>query len=146
MKSSNVVRAIAICFCLALISQLAYAQAGPPMGRATVRIGGYALTHNGQIVQNFVYTGACPVQLQFAWGVLATAPTEIKYHFERSDGAQAPPGHKDLPKANTSEDVITTWDLGANKPEFKDFKGWEDLVIDTPNKVSQKINFTLHCR
>jgi len=113
---------------------------------ATVRIGGWALTNNGQIVKDFVYTGACPVQLQFAWGVLATAPMEIKYHFERSDGAQAPPGQKDLPRANTSEDVITTWDLGANTPRFADFKGWEDLVIDSPNKAAQKINFTLHCR
>jgi len=143
MKTNNVVRTIALCFCLALISQFALAQNA---AKATVRIGGWALTNNGQIVKNFVYTGACPVQLQFAWGVLATAPTEIRYHFERSDGAQAPPGHKDLPRANTSEDVITTWDLGANKPEFRDFKGWEDLVIDSPNKVSQKIDFTLHCK
>jgi hypothetical protein len=104
------------------------------------------LTHNGQIVQNFVYMGACPVQLQFAWGVLPTEPIEIKYHFERSDGAHAPAGQKLLPRANTSVDVITTWELGARTPEFRDFKGWEDLVIDTPNHVSQKINFTLHCR
>jgi len=138
MKLNKIARIAGICFCLAIISQIAHSQ-------ATVRIGGWALTHNGQIVQNFVYTGACPVQLQFAWGVLATAPTEIKYHFERSDGAQAPPGQKNLPKANTSEDVITTWDLGANIPRFADFTGWEELVIDTPNKVSQKINFTLHC-
>ena len=147
MKTSNVVRAIAFCFCLALISQLAHAQTTAPMGKATVRIGGWALTVDNKIVKNFDYIGACPVKLQFAWGVLATAPVEIKYHFDRSDGAKAPAGHKDLPKANTSEDVITTWDLGANNdPTFKDFKGWEELVIDSPNKVEQKINFTMHCR
>jgi hypothetical protein len=51
-----------------------------------------------------------------------------------------------LPRANTSEDVITTWDLGANIPRFADFKGWEELVIDSPNSAAQKINFTLHCK
>jgi hypothetical protein len=147
MKISNAVRAIALCFCLALINQLAHAQAIAPMRRATVRIGGWALTDNNKIVKNFDYKGSCPVKLKFAWGVLATEPTEIKYHFERSDGATAPAGKKNLPKANTSEDVIETWDLGANTAAtFKAFKGWEELVIDSPNKVSQKINFTMHCK
>jgi hypothetical protein len=86
------------------------------MRKATVRIGGWALTVNNKIVKDFDYKGACPVTLQFAWGVLATAPVEIKYHFERSDGAHAPAGHKDMPKANTSVDVNETWDLGANTP------------------------------
>jgi hypothetical protein len=137
MNTNRIVRAAVLCLCLAIVSQIAHSQ--------TVRIGGWALTNNGQIVKNFVYTGSCPVKLQFAWGVLSTAPTEIKYHFERSDGAQAPPGQMGLPRANTSEDVITTWDLGANIPRFADFTGWEELVIDSPNRVSQKINFTLHC-
>jgi hypothetical protein len=122
---------------LAIISQIAHSQ--------NVRIGGWALTNNGQIVKNFEYTGTCPVKLQFAWGVIPNERTEISYHFERSDGAQAPHGRKFLSKANASEDVITTWDLGANIPRFADFTGWENLVIDSPNKVSQKINFTLHC-
>ena len=138
MKANKFACAAGICLCLAIVSQIAHSQ--------TVRIGGWALTNNGQIVKNFVYTGACPVQLQFAWGVLSTAPTEIKYHFERSDGAHAPSGQKNLPRANTSEDVITTWDLGANIPRFADFKGWEELAIDSPNSAAQKINFTLHCR
>ena len=93
MKAVRIVCIAGICFCMAIVSQIAHSQA--------VRIGGWALTNNGQIVKNFVYTGSCPVQLQFAWGVLSTAPTEIKYHFERSDGAQAPPGQMGLPRANT---------------------------------------------
>jgi len=144
MKANKIACAAGICLCLAIVSQIAHSQATERANPA-VRIGGWALTNHGQIVKNFVYTGACPVKLQFAWGVIPTESTEIKYHFERSDGAHAPAGQKFLPKANTSEDVIETWDLGANIPSFADFKGWEDLVIDTPNRVSQKIKFTLHC-
>ncbi len=145
MKNSNILRSIALCFCIMLVNQFAISQ-NAQKAKATVRIGGWALTVNNKIVKNFDYIGVCPVKLQFAWGVLATEPTEIKYHFERSDGAHAPAGQKNLPKANTSEDVIETWDLGANTPEFRDFKGWEELVIDSPNKVAQKINFTMHCK
>jgi hypothetical protein len=146
MKVNSIVRITVICLCLGIVSQIAHAQAQHRAVPAAVRIGGYALTHNGNIVKNFVYTGSCPVKLQFAWGVIPTEPLQFKYHFERSDGAQAPAGEKSLSRPGISEDVITTWDLGANTTEFKDFKGWEDLVIDFPNKVSQKINFTLHCR
>jgi len=146
MKAVRIVCVAGICFCMAIVSLIAQSPPRQVPRMATVRIGGWALTNNGNIVKNFVYTGSCPVQLQFAWGVIPTEPTEIKYHFGRSDGAQAPPGKQFLPKANTSEDVITTWELGARTPEFRDFKGWEDLIIDSPNHVSQKINFTLHCR
>jgi hypothetical protein len=147
MKTSKVAHVIAICFCFALISQFTHAQTIEPMRKATVRIGGWALTVNNKIVKDFDYKGTCPVTLQFAWGVLATAPAEIKYHFERSDGAHAPAGQKNLPQANTSVDVNETWDLGANNDAtFKDFKGWEKLVIESPNKVEQKINFTMHCK
>jgi hypothetical protein len=52
----------------------------------------------------------------------------------------------DLPKANTSVDVSDTWELGANTAEFKDFKGWIKLTTFEPNKVEQKIDFTLHCK
>jgi hypothetical protein len=147
MKVNRIALVAGICLCLAIVSQIAQSQAIQHNRPATVRIGGWALTHDGNIVKNFVYTGSCPVHLQFAWGVIPNEPLEIKYHFERSDGAHAPAGQQLLPKANTSVDVIETWDLGANNlPEFRDFKGWEDLVIDIPNHVSQKINFTLHCR
>jgi hypothetical protein len=143
---NKIARIAGMCLCLAIVSQIAHAQPQQHSRPATVRIGGWALTNNGKIVQNFVYTGACPVQLQFAWGVIPNEPTEIKYHFGRSDGATAPAGQKLLPNANTSVDVIETWELGDRSPRFRDFKGWEDLIIDSPNKVSQKINFTLHCR
>jgi|CZKF01.1.fsa_nt_gi hypothetical protein len=145
MNTNKIARLAGFCFCVAILSQITPFQAAAAP-QATVRIGGWALTNKGNIVQNFVYTGTCPVQLQFAWGVLSTEPTEIRYHFERSDGAQAPAGQKNLPRANTSVDVIETWELGANTPRFADFKGWEDLVIYSPNNVSQKINFTLHCK
>jgi hypothetical protein len=113
----------------------------------TVRVGGWALTANGKIAKNFEYTGSCPVNLRFDWGLLATAPTEVTYRYKRSDDSEPSATKKvKLAKANTSVDVSDTWDLGANTAEFKDFKGWIKLTTFEPNKVEQKILFTLHCK
>ena len=144
MKISIVARAIALCFCLVFISQFAYAQNA---AKATVRVGGWALTANGKLAKDFEYRGACPVKLQFDWGLVATAPTKVTYRYKRSDPSEPSAMKKvDLPKAYTSVDVSDTWELGANTAEFKDFKGWIKLTTFEPNKVEQKILFTLHCK
>ncbi len=142
MKVSNVICIAAMCFCLAPLAQTANAQSP-----VTVRVGGWALTANGKIAKNFEYTGSCPVNLRFDWGLLATAPTEVTYRYKRSDDSEPSATKKvKLAKANTSVDVSDTWDLGANTAEFKDFKGWIKLTTFEPNKVEQKILFTLHCK
>jgi hypothetical protein len=147
MKISKVARVIAICFCIALISQFALSQAGPPMAKATVRVGGWALFANGNLAKGFEYTGACPVNLKFDWGLIATSPVNVTYRFKRSDASE-PSAMKtvNLPKGNTSVSVYDTWQLGAHTPEFKDFQGWIKLTTFEPNKVEQKIDFTLHCK
>ncbi|MGA2571514.1 MAG: hypothetical protein ABSF23_13425 [Terracidiphilus sp.] len=114
---------------------------------ATVRIGGASLRANGEVAQGFQYTGPCPVELQFGWGVIATEPTTIDYWFVRSDGGQSSHSKAvDLPQANRSVPVYDVWRLGANSPRFANYTGWVKLVIDVPNQVEDKIGFTIHCQ
>jgi hypothetical protein len=151
MKISKIASGIAICLCLTMIGQFAQAQDKNPQHHTpvptSVRVGGWALTANGKLAKNFEYTGSCPVNLKFDWGLIATESTEVKYRFKRSD-ASLPSAYKkvNLPHPNTSVDVSDSWDLGAKTTEFKDFKGWIKLTTFEPNKVEQKIDFTLHCR
>jgi len=111
-----------------------------------VHVGGWSLTANGQLAQGFQYAGPCPVQLHFGWGVISTAPTTITYTFLRNDG-----GHLNSPRTTTisradqSVPVYDDWHLGANTPEFANYRGWVELDIESPNHVSQRIGFTLHC-
>jgi hypothetical protein len=114
---------------------------------AAVRIGGESLRANGQVVQGFQYTGPCPVDLQFGWGVIATEPTTIDYWFVRSDGGQSARSQTvEVPQADRSVPVYDTWRLGANSPRFANYTGWVKLVIDSPGQVEGKIGFTLHCQ
>jgi len=112
----------------------------------TVRVGGSSLRANGQLAQGFQYSGSCPVALKFAWGVIGTEPTTVQYTFVRSDG-----GHlttslaAPLPAANRSVPIYYDWQLGANTPQFQDYSGWVQLNIESPNGLSQKIGFTIHC-
>jgi hypothetical protein len=114
--------------------------------QATVRIGGWALTGNGQVLREWEYSGPCPVDLKFQWGVLSTEPTRVNYTFTRSDGARQSEGHNiNIPRADQSQSITEDWHLGANTAEFANFKGWLQLDIETPNRVARRIEFTLHC-
>ena len=113
----------------------------------TVRIGGESLRANGQVAQGFQYTGSCPVNLQFGWGLVSTGPTAVNYHFVRSDG-----GHSSnearviIPQGNRSVPVYDPWRLGANTPQFANYTGWVKIVVDTPNPLEGKVGFTIHCQ
>lgn len=111
---------------------------------ASVRVGGYSLRANGQVAHGFQYTGSCPVDLKFGWGLIATEPTTATYSFTRSDGGHPPSGSVDLP-AGRSKPVYLDWRLGANNAKFANYTGWVQLNVESPNQVSQKISFTLHC-
>ncbi len=113
--------------------------------QASVRVGGWSLTADGQIVQGFNYTGHCPANLKFAWGVIGNAPDTVAYSFTRSDGAHSGPKEANLPKANQSVPVYEEWHLGAPTPQFKNYKGWVELQVASPNPLKKKVNFTLHC-
>lgn len=137
MKISKLASLVGILLCIGSASLMAQ----------TVRVGGESLRINGQIVPGHEYTGSCPVDLKFGWGLIATGPTRVDYHFIRSDG-----GHSAAEKfviiqgANRSTPVYDDWRLGANKPNFANFQGWVQIVIDSPNELQGNIKFTLHCQ
>lgn len=130
----------------AVVLSLAMLIALTGTAQARVRIGGASLTANGQLAQNFQYAGSCPVNLKFDWGVISTEPTTITYSFRRSDGGHASARTADLPGANRSVPILDEWRLGVNNQQFADYHGWIELDIESPNPVSQKIGFTIHCR
>jgi len=141
VRISKTASLVGILFCVVTICLTART------GNAAVRIGGESLRANGQVAQGFQYTGPCPVDLQFGWGVIGTEPTTIDYWFVRSDGGQSSHSQTvDLPQANRSVPVYENWRLGANSPRFANYTGWVKLVIDSPNRVEGKIGFTIHCQ
>ncbi len=114
---------------------------------ASVRVGGWALMANGELARGFQYTGSCPVNLKFDWGVISTAPTNVTYSFLRNDGGHSSSSQSmNVPAANHSVSIYDDWRLGANTPQFANYTGWVQLNVASPNTVSQKINFTIHCR
>lgn len=138
--------------------------------QASVRVGGWSFAANGQLARDFSYTGPCPVDLKFDWGVLGTEPGPVTYTFSRNDGGHSSsPQSITLPAANQSVPIIDNWHLGANNAtfanysgwvqldiqspnpvskrikQFANYSGWVQLNIDSPNAVAQKINFTIHC-
>jgi cytochrome b len=113
---------------------------------ASVRIGGASLRANGQLARGFQYAGSCPVALKFSWGVISSEPTTIQYTFVRSDGGRLNGTRTaDLPGGNRSVPIYDDWQLGADTQEFQSFHGWVELQIESPNPVSQRIAFTIHC-
>ncbi|HKV26279.1 MAG TPA: hypothetical protein VJN93_16910 [Candidatus Acidoferrum sp.] len=123
---------------------LFYPSLGAP--QPGIRIGGEALSANGQLLRNFEYVGSCPVQLKFDWGVISSAPISITYTFRRNDGSQAQPRNRYLPGGGRSTPILDTWNLGANTPQFANYHGRVELNIQAPVALAHKINFTLHCQ
>ena len=131
-------------FMLGFISLMGMALVMKGAAPASVRVGGTSLRANGELARGYAYTGGCPVDLKFSWGLIATEPTTASYSFTRSDGSHPPGGSVDLP-GGRSKPVYLDWRLGANTPKFATYQGWVELNVDSPNPVSQKISFTLHC-
>jgi hypothetical protein len=113
--------------------------------QAAMRIGGWSLSANGQIARNFEYSGPCPVALKFDWGVVSSDAVEATYTFLRNDGATAPSRSVAMAGGGRSTPIYQGWQLGANVPEFSNYHGWEELVVESPSRLTHRINFTLHC-
>ncbi len=129
-----------LCLCVSLVSEFARAQ-------SPVRVGGESLRANGQIAQGFQYTGSCPVELVFGWGLISDRPTEIAYTFTRSDGAhQSNSTFARLDQPGRSYPVYDTWTLGANTPHYANYSGWVKLILQAPNNLEKEIHFTIHCQ
>jgi hypothetical protein len=113
---------------------------------AGIRIGGSSLRANGQVAQNYEYSGSCPVDLKFGWGVIASSPAEVTYTFTRSDGGHSSSSQTvDLSQPNRSTPIYDEWHLGANRGQFANYHGWVEINIMSPNRVTQRIPFTIHC-
>ena len=138
MKISKTASIVGMLLCLGSLSLIAQ----------TVRIGGESLRANGEVARGVhQYTGPCPVDLQFGWGVVSTGPTAVNYRFVRSDGGHSTNSQSvDIPQANRSMPVYDKWRLGANTPQFANYTGWVKLIIESPNPVEGKIGFTIHCQ
>jgi hypothetical protein len=137
VKIGKAVSAVGILFCVGSLSLMAQ----------TVRIGGESLRANGEVAKGFQYTGSCPVNLQFGWGLIGTGPTTVNYRFVRNDGGHSTNSQSvNLPQANRSVPVYETWRLGANTPQFASYTGWVKLIIESPNPLEGKIGFTIHCQ
>jgi hypothetical protein len=136
MKISKIATVFGILICLGSASLIAQ----------SVRVGGYSLRANGNVVQGFHYTGSCPVDLKFGWGLISTRPTEVTYRFVRNDGVHPSSQSVNLPQANHSVPVYDEWRLGANTHQFATYTGWVNIIIESPDRIEQKINFTIHCR
>ena len=133
------------------ITRLAFAltimMAAAATAHASIRIGGSSFSANGQLARDYQYTGSCPVDLKFDWGVISTEPTTVTYSFVRSDGGHSSTSQSvGLPNANRSVPIIDEWQLGANTQQFANYSGWVQINIESPNPISRKINFTIHCQ
>jgi hypothetical protein len=115
-------------------------------GQASVRIGGSSLSAKGQRAQNFQYAGPCPVNLKFDWGVISTDQPLSRIRFAGVTEVHSSASTAGLLEANRSVPILDEWNLGANSQQFADYHGWIELDIESPNPVSQKISFTVHCR
>jgi hypothetical protein len=152
MKISKVAHIIAICFCMALFGQFAQSEQhgvktqptgavkNQPVKNQPVTafaVGVESVTANGKKLnmdKGDTYKGSCPVNLVINFLVEASAPTTIKYHIVRSDQptkAQAPEKVK-VPQGNINVIVPYPWSLGANIPQFQNYKGSVTLVVDSP--------------
>jgi hypothetical protein len=112
---------------------------------AGVRIGGSSLRANGEVAQNYEYSGSCPVDLKFGWGVIPTSSTAVTYTFTRSDGGHSSSSQTTELQGNRSTAIYDEWHLGANRGQFQNYHGWVEINIMSPNHVTQRIPFTIHC-
>jgi hypothetical protein len=128
---------------MSAVSMLAVAEAAS----AQVRVGGWSLRTNGQVAKDFQYTGSCPVELKFGWGLISPHKTTVAYSFQRSDGAHTSNQHENfMAQPNKSVPIYYDWRLGAKNPRFQNFNGWVELRIESPNAETKRVNFTLHCQ
>jgi hypothetical protein len=111
-----------------------------------VRIGGSAFSTNGQLARDHQYTGGCPVDLAFDWGVIDSSPSAITYWTSRNDGARSNPRSINHPGGNRSIPIVEHWHLGANNPTFANYHGWVEIHIESPSPATNRIPFTIHCR
>lgn len=123
----------------------------PPAASAQIRLGASSFSANGEVTSGgrpkagYRYTGPCPVDLRFEWGIISTDPTDMVYSFARNDGGQSKPARTSMPGGDRSFPVVDGWRLGDNSDQFANFRGWVELDIRSPYPLTYRIPFTLQC-
>lgn len=123
----------------------------PLAATADIRLGGEGFTVNGQHVPSgaggYEYTGPCPVDLRFGWGIVSSDSADVVYRFTRSDGARARyPMQRTLVGGGRSTSFTETWSqLGANIDQFANYHAWVALSIEAPYPINYPVSFILHC-
>ena len=85
-------------------------------------------------------TSPCPTTVDFRGTITMNGAGNVRYTFERSDGATGPVRALYFAAAGTKE-VSTTWTLG------RDYTGYQKLKVISPNRVeSTEARFNLNCR
>jgi TonB family protein len=114
---------------------------------AAVHGAGVSLLVNGEPSPNFEYTGTCPVDLRFTWKLVSAKPTDVRYILAKSDGSRSSVvSTAQVPKANQPSSIVEGWHMGANTPQFANYPGWINLIVQFPNSFGYRINFNLHCK
>jgi hypothetical protein len=116
--------------------------------RADVTTGPFRFWINGVLNNTHEYIGPCPVALRFGFWIDDNphVPATAAYSFSRSDGAiNNQTFTARIGNAQGATTVFEDWHLGANVPQFQDFRGWVELDVIAPNSSASRIPFTLHC-
>lgn len=120
----------------------------PTAGASQLKVTGTAIRFNNQKNKDHEYTGPCPVEIKSLWRVAGTAPTSLSYTFRKSDGTtDTIQRTAEIKSAEKPAMVDTSWIVGkANDPQYANFSGYTELIINAPEKISKKVNFTIHCQ
>ena len=87
------------------------------------------------------WNGRCAHEFQFEGAITSRGAGNVKYTWDRSDGASAPIEMLHFTGPNQTQTVRTSWTLS------KTYRGWEQIRVTAPNFMrSNKAGFTLRCR
>ncbi|KAA3645022.1 MAG: hypothetical protein DWQ07_16630 [Chloroflexi bacterium] len=104
----------------------------------------FAVTSVSVSVDDDNFAGSCPHRFTFAATIEVNGPGTVEYKWLRNDGATAPPQTLVFTSAG-SQQVTSTWDLGASGQRYDDF--WKQIEIIAPNSVlSNQAYFSLACK
>jgi hypothetical protein len=87
------------------------------------------------------WDGRCPHEFHFAGEITSRGRGDVRYTWDRSDGASAPVEVIHFSGPNERVTVRTTWTLNRR------YRGWEQIRVISPNFIrSNRAGFTLRCR
>jgi hypothetical protein len=87
------------------------------------------------------WNGRCPHEFRFAGDITSRGAGDVRYTWDRSDGASSPIETIHFTGPNQVRTVRTSWTLNER------YKGWEQIRVISPNFIrSNRAPFQLNCR